>query len=114
MTDEYGNTVKTEEVTLKIKDTNLAITRNPESQEGAVVGTVYTFYVGVTADTEELTYQWYYSNNGTNWGKINDDDNEPTTLNVKMMAYRNGYQYRCVITDVYGNVVTSDKATLTK
>ena len=119
ITDEYGNVVETEVVTLKIKDTRLAITQDPASKVNATVGDEYTFHVGVTADTEELIYQWYYSNNGgANWGKCSNsssvDGATSDTLTITMLEYRDGYLYRCVVTDKFGNVVTSEKAILSK
>ncbi|MBQ6831899.1 MAG: hypothetical protein IJO28_04615 [Oscillospiraceae bacterium] len=38
--------------------------------------------------------------------------NKTATLSVPVTAARNNYQYRCVITDKYGNVVGSKAATL--
>ena len=46
-------------------------------------------------------------------GILESLDNKTATLKVPVTAARNGYQYRCVITDKYGNVINSNAATLT-
>ena len=35
------------------------------------------------------------------------------TLTVTATAARNGYKYRCIVTDAYGNETVSETATLT-
>ena len=59
-----------------------------------------------------LTYQWY-ANKGDGLGWIKLTGATQTSYQVNRVTLnQNGYQYRCVITDVYGNEITSDAATL--
>lgn len=78
-------------------------------------------FTGVTGDTaifkvvaqgEGLTYMWQYSSNGTNWYQSGFDGWNTDTQPVGVATYRNGQKYRCIVTDAYGNTVTSNVATL--
>ncbi len=93
---------------------SLAITAQPVSYTGAV-GTTATFTV--TATGTGLSYQWQFSSNGTKWyscaSSAFGDCVTTATLEIPIISGRNGYQYRCVITDAAGNTVTSEVATLT-
>ncbi|MBP3387618.1 MAG: InlB B-repeat-containing protein, partial [Clostridia bacterium] len=60
ITDKYGNTVKTNTVTLSMKS-GLAITKQPTNVTVANGEKVATT---VTATGEGLTYTWYYTSNG--------------------------------------------------
>ena len=79
----------------------------------AALGTTAVFRV--VAVGRELRYQWQYKiptggwkNNSSATVGYNTD-----TLQVAASNTRNGYQYRCVVTDADGSTVTSDPATLT-
>jgi len=85
------------------------VTAQPENVTAAA-GSVATF--AVSADNA-LNYQWQYSKNGTTWAKTSMTGANTDTLSVEVVAARNGYQYRCVITGGDGVVVYSDVATLT-
>ena len=89
----------------------LCITQEPESVKGKVGETaVFT----VAAEGRELTYQWYYYNAAQGeWLKSYSPGYNSDTLSVTVYAYRDGQQYRCVITDAYGNSVTSQTAVMT-
>ena len=70
--------------------------------------------ISVVAQGDELTYRWQVKlptkdafQNTTTTGYNTD------TLNFKVAQSYDGRQYRCVITDKYGNTVTSEAATLT-
>ena len=70
----------------------------------------------VTAYGEGLTYQWQYKIAGSSKWR----DSSPATagydtaeLEVVGTAKRNGYQYRCIVTDAHGGTVTSKAAVLT-
>ena len=68
----------------------------------------------VEANKDNVTYQWFYSNNGWSWSKSSMEGNDSATLSVKMTAARVGQQYKCVITDANGDSVISDVVALTK
>ena len=88
--------------------TPLTITAQPQDYTGSA-GTQATFTVEATG--ENLTYQWYYKAPDGNWAKTAFTGNKTATLTVAVTAARNGYQYRCVITDGV-STVTSNAATL--
>jgi hypothetical protein len=67
----------------------------------------------VEATGNGLVYQWYYSSdNGATWLKSGTPGFDTPTLQPILRSYRNGYQYKCVISDVFGNTVTSDAVTM--
>ncbi|MGN0598529.1 MAG: hypothetical protein ACI4JK_01440 [Oscillospiraceae bacterium] len=72
------------------------------------VGKKATFTVA--ANGEGLTYQWQISTNGgTTWKSF---ANTTDTFSITAKADYDGYMYRCIVTDVYGNSVISEGATL--
>lgn len=102
ITDSLGNKVKTKTVTLDMV-TELKILSQPESARVAE-GRKATVSVKVQGDG--LKYQWYYANPGeTEYSKANVTGR---TYSVTMNASRNGRQLYCVITDAYGNSVTTN------
>ncbi|MBQ6831270.1 MAG: hypothetical protein IJO28_01405 [Oscillospiraceae bacterium] len=108
ITDQYGNVIYSNAATLKT--VTLKITTQPSAVKLAV-GKTATFKV--VAKGTGLKYQWQFRKNakGT-WKKATNKGNKTATLKVPVTAARNGYQYRCVITDKYGNVINSAAATL--
>jgi len=109
ITDKYGNVIYSGAATLKI--VTLKITTQPSSVKLAK-GKTATFKVAVKGSG--LTYQWQFRKNAKGaWKKATGTGNKTATLKVPVTAARNGYQYRCVITDKYGNVINSNAATLT-
>lgn len=61
------------------------------------------FQAGV--DGNNLTYQWQYRAGGsTVWRLATANGNQTPSLKIPMTRSRDGYQYRCVITDADGNV----------
>ncbi|MBQ6832217.1 MAG: endonuclease [Oscillospiraceae bacterium] len=108
ITDQYGNVIYSGAATLKI--VTLKITTQPASVTLAA-GKTATFKV--VAKGTGLTYQWQYRTSAKgSWKKASATGNKTATLKVPVTATRNGYQYRCVITDQYGNVINSAAATL--
>ena len=86
----------------------LEITSQPTDQTGEI-GTNVVFKVEATGNG--LTYQWE-QNVGKGWVTINTSSARMSTFTVPVAAFRNGYKFRCVITDANGNSVTSDEAAL--
>ena len=107
VTDQNGNTAKTNTVTLSLR-TALAVTTQPKSvtvKEGA------TAKVTIAATGDGLTYAWYYKNPGaTKFSKTTAFTGK--TYSVAMDASRDGRQVYCVITDKYGSTVQTNTATL--
>ena len=84
----------------------LAITAQPENFVGAVGGTAV---FSVTAEGDDLAYQWQYSDdNGGSWVNSNST---AETATCKITAARDGRLYRCVVSDGAASV-TSDPAKL--
>ena len=109
VTDQYGNTVQTDTVTLTMKAGALKITKQLESATAANGETVA---VSFTAEGEGLTYAWYYKNAGAaTFSKTSTFTGN--SYSMEMNATRNGRQIYCVVTDKYGNTVQTDTVTLT-
>lgn len=78
----------------------------------APLGETVTFHV--VAAGEGLSYQWQWRAKPTyDWSATTITGNKTDTIHVPATSDRNGYQYRCVITDASGNSVASNMATLT-
>ena len=90
----------------------LKITQDPTdvtvSENGEAVFTV-------KAEGTGLSYQWQFqpSNNATDWSSTSATGATTSRLLIVASTYRNGYKYRCVITDARGNSITSRAAVLT-
>ena len=108
ITDQYGNSVQTNTVTLTLKS-SLKITKQPVDVSAANGETVT---ITVEAEGEGLTYEWYYKNaTGKKFTKT--DSFTGNTYSVEMSAARDGRQIYCVITDQNGNQVTTNTVTIT-
>ena len=91
---------------LTVLGSALEIIAQPEDYAGAVGGTA-TF--SVSAEGENLTYQWQYSDdNGGSWTNSKSTVN---TATCSITAARDGRLYRCVVSDGASSV-TSDPAKL--
>jgi len=103
--DKFGNVVKSKSVVIAQP---VKITKQPKS---VTVANGKTARVTVTAEGEGLTYAWYYANAGdtafTYTASFQDYD-----YAVKMNDSRAGRQVCCVVTDMFGNSVTSGIAFL--
>ena len=90
--------------------TPLEILNQPQNYSGAVnTSTV----LSVSASGSGLTYQWQVCANGSTWKNVTSTGYNKASMTVTLTAARNGYQYRCVITDALQNQVISDPAALT-
>ena len=107
ITDSVGNVVYTNAVNLYV----LGIKTQPVSKT-AKLGTTAIFTVAATG--RKVTYQWQYRTSSSgSWKSAKADGNKTKTLSVPATAGRNGYQYRCKITDAYGNVIYTNIVKLT-
>ncbi len=107
ITDKYGNSLRTNTVTLS-KKTPLKITTQPVS---VTVAAGAQAKVTVKAQGDGLTYAWYYADptsgvfQKTNAFKSN-------SYNVAMNASRAGRIVYCVVTDKYGQSVQTNMVVL--
>ncbi len=107
--DKYGNSVKTDVVTLYMGKT-LKITKQPVSVAAA---NGKTAKVSFTASGDGLKYYWYYKNPGDS--KFTRTKSfKSNTYSVTMSNQRKGRQVYCVVKDKYGNSVKTDVVTLFK
>ena len=107
ITDQYGNSVTTNTVSMGIDRTDLMIIKQPVS---ASVREGETATVSVTAQGDGLTYTWYYRNAGVT--KFTKSSTTTNTYSMEMNATRDGRELYCVITDQYGNTVTTNTVTI--
>lgn len=95
-----------------IRNVRLAITQQPQD---ASVDTNASAIFTVKAVGAGLTYQWQFlpAADGSAWSNTNASGATTASLTIVGASYRNGYKYRCIVTDKKGRQVTSDAATLT-
>ena len=83
--------------------TPAAISSQPATQK-VKAGNTATFKV--TASGTDLSYQWQTKTSSSGkWVNCSFTGSQTATLKVPATTARNGYYYRCKITDVSGNVV---------
>ena len=85
------------------------ITTQPKDQTAAV-GATATFTIAATGAE---SYQWQFrSSSSATWSNSSAASAKTASFSVTAESYRNGYQYRCKVTNAAG-AVYSDAATLT-
>ena len=104
--DKYGISVKSNTVTLSMKQT-AKITTQPKN---ATVPKGRAAKVTVAATGDGLTYTWYYKNAGAS--SFSKSSVTKATYGVIMDAKVNGRQIYCVVKDKYGNSVKSNTVKL--
>ena len=105
--DIYGGTATSKAATLRLP-APISITANPSDYTGPKGDTaVFT----VEAEGEGLTYQWQVYKDGS-WKIASFSGSQTATLSVEIMTSRNGFKFRCIITDIYGGTATSNEAYL--
>ena len=103
ITDRLGNTVTTNTVKLVCVHRDLVITSQP-TNDSANMGDLFCSTVEALGDG--LKYQWYFRNAGSDeWLRSGVRDNTYDDVMTKSRANREIY---CVITDMWGNSVTTD------
>ena len=91
----------------------ITVTQQPTDRSVAVNGNA-VFHVA--ASGEELSYQWQQlkTAEGSQWVSISTYDGCRTdTLTVFASEGRNGFKYRCLITDKSGNSVYTQEVVMT-
>ena len=87
------------------------ITSSPSTKK-VKAGTSVTFQVKAIGNG--LSYQWQYRTGASgSWKKTTATGAKTATLKVPATIKRDGYQYRCKITNAKGNVIYSNRAKLT-
>ena len=100
--EELIEIIDPEEPAEAISNAKPTITSQPKSVT-AYVGTTATFTVTVS-DAAAFAYQWYYRTSSSgSWTKSSASGARTTTLSISAEMKRNGYQYRCKLTDLYGD-----------
>ena len=105
-------TLTSNDVTLTVSDrTPLMIISQPQDVKAKTNANV-AFHV--EAEGKGISYQWqFYNPNEETWKNSSLGNPNTDTLSVQATASRNGYRYRCIITDDGGSSLTSDATTLT-
>lgn len=105
--DKYGNTVKSNVVTLTMKQT--AKIKTQPKKTAVYAGSTAKFSIKASGDG--LKYTWYYAKKGVKkYTKASDTD---SVFEVKTSSSLNGCKVYCVVKDKYGNSVKSKVVTLT-
>ena len=107
VTDANGNSVQTETATISRPPQTLKILQQPQD---ARVNEGEKFSISPKVEGEGLIYQWYVKENGAKAFKVSSVRGSAYALT--MQKYMIDRQVYCVITDKYGNSVTTDVATI--
>ena len=109
ITDKYGKKAVSNKATMTVQVT-LRILTQPSGTTAAAGETVK---FSVKAVGTEMKYQWQYRTSTTaSWTNATATGATEAIVSVPASLNRDGYQYRCVITDKYGKKVTSTAVTL--
>ena len=109
ITDGSGNSVTSNAAKLTMLST-LSITTQPINQSAA---SGYVYFT-VVANGEGLKYRWQWSSDGKTWGDTSLTGYNTNRLRVGVSSTTHGRLYRCIVSDKYGNTVTSASAKLTQ
>ena len=107
ITDANGNSVQTETATITRPPQALRIVEQPKDAQQEIG---QKFSISPKVEGEGLTYQWYVKESGAKAFKVSSIKGSAYALT--MQKYMIGRQVYCVITDKYGNSVTTDVATI--
>lgn len=105
VTDTYGNTAKSATATIYKE---LRITSQPSD---VTVAEGQTAKVSFQAEGDGLTYTWYFKDVDDN-GFKKASTFTGNTYSVKMSAARDGRWVYCVVTDAYGNALSTEMVRL--
>lgn len=106
--DSSGGTVYSDSATLHVKQSSIYIKTQPYDRD-CFAGETAQFYVVV--EGSGLTYQWQTYKN-YQWVNSSMPGYNTDELSVAVTNARDGYSFRCVISDRNGLVVYSESATL--
>jgi hypothetical protein len=100
VTDANGNSVQTDTVKAIVPVTVTLQPQNAQAEIGEIIN------ITVKAVGEGLTYQWYYKEK--NGSEFSASAFTGTSYSRSMENFCDGRAVYCVITDKYGNTVTTD------
>ena len=60
-----------------------------------------------------LTYQWLVSTVTDSWDNFGIEGSKTPRIHFNVYAFQNGFKFRCKITNIFGNEILSDIATIT-
>ena len=109
ITDSYGVSVTTKEVSITVEEPPITITTQPKNFVGPV-GSTAKF--SVAAEGEGLTYQWQLKK-GKSWANLTSGGATTTTMSVKVDESKDGKIYRCLITNAEGKEVATAEVSIT-
>ena len=105
-----GTVLTTEPAEMTV-NTVINILDNPNNQ---LVALGYKGQFTVLAEGEGLKYQWQYQRpDGERWIETEMEGSTKPTVFIETTTARDGYKYRCMITDAAGTVAYSEYATMT-
>ncbi|MBR4948281.1 MAG: leucine-rich repeat protein [Clostridiales bacterium] len=112
VTDSEGMTLFSNEAKLKVKGKTAKILGQPSSDMFCNAGN--TEILLVSAEGDGLKYQWQVLKPGAEaWVNCSMNDGAKTSsLSIAVKDSKNGWKYKCVITDKYGNTVETDPVVL--
>lgn len=111
ITDAFGNSVKSNTVVVTVGVTTaIKLLSNPANATLPINKSAAFIAI---AEGEDLRYQWQWKSLTSEWANSTQTGSNIPSMAVLVESHRNGYQYRCVITDANGNQVTTNPATLT-
>ncbi|MGN0793284.1 MAG: leucine-rich repeat protein [Aristaeellaceae bacterium] len=111
ITDASGTTVYTEGAQLLTNHVDFAIVKQPQSYAGEI-GDIATF--SIEAKGDNLTYQWqFHKADVTTWFDSGMTGSNTNAISVELTNARNGYAYRCAVTNGDGKTLYSNAAELT-
>ena len=109
LTGSKNSKIESKAAVLHVSDP-VVITGQPANVKTAT-GTTAVFKVTAT---NVYSYQWQYARKGsTTWQNTSLPGCNTDTLSVDVIASRNGYQYRCLITGLDGKTYYTKIAMLT-
>ena len=107
VTDRHGNEEISEAAAVHV-GTILEIVEQPVDYTGAV-GSKAT--ISIEAEGDDLKYQWQMYTSGE-WKNSSAPGAKTSTITFNISSSHDGMQYRCVVTDGYGNEEISEVATV--
>lgn len=107
VTDAYGRQRTTKKVTMSLAAKPLEIIEQPQSM---MVAAGQKASATVVASGNGLTYQWYFADVGATNFRLSTI--KKATYSMTMTEELSGRRLYCVVSDMYGNSVTTDTVTL--
>ena len=110
VTDKYGNTARTDTVTISMQIPDGYALTAVQQPTDCAVKKGKSARARFVVSGEGLTYQWYGIDPGQT--KVWKSSIKTDTYSVTMIPSKSGRRIYCVVTDKYGNTLTSDTVTL--